>query len=350
MVVTIKEVAEAAGVSAKTVSRVINGEAHVAAAKREAVMRVVRELDYRPNAFARSLSSSRSYLLGLLIDDPASGYAADVQLGAINACRDKSYHLLVERVDRAEPDWARSLRSTLDQLRLDGALLTPPLCDDPEFLDLLDDAGLPYVRITPGSDDARSGFVRMDDAAAAAEMTRHLIALGHRRIGFIAGKPTHGAAAKRLEGFTREMAAHGVSVDPALVHRGDFSVRSGMVAGEAMLSRRDRPSAVFAANDDMALGLLMIAYRHDLDVPGDLAIAGFDDAPTSRAAWPPITTIVQPNGAMAAAAVDILTSPRYRDDPRDPTWRRWLGYRLLVRGSTDRTTTEDAAQGGDSAL
>lgn len=335
MVVTIKHVAEAAGVSAKTVSRVINGEAHVSAAKREAVMRVVRELDYRPNAFARSLSSSRSYLLGLLIDDPASGYAAEVQLGAINACRDKSYHLLVERVDRAEPDWQRALRATLDQLRLDGALLTPPLCDDSEFLDLLDDAGLPYVRIAPGGDDSRSGFVRMDDAAAAAEMTGHLIALGHRRIGFIAGNPTHGAAAKRREGFVREMIAHGLAVDPALVHRGDFSVRSGMVAGEAILAQRDRPSAIFAANDDMALGLLMIAYRHHLDVPADLAIAGFDDAPTARAAWPPITTIVQPNGAMAAAAVDILTDPHYRDDPRDPAWRRLLDYHLVVRGSTD---------------
>ena len=340
MVVTIKHVAEAAGVSAKTVSRVINGEAHVSAAKREAVMRVVRELDYRPNAFARSLSSSRSYLLGLLIDDPASGYAADVQLGAINACREKSYHLLVERVDRGEPGWRRTLRASLDQLRLDGALLPPPLCDDAEFLDLLDELGLPYVRIAPGGDDARSGFVRMDDAAAAAEMTRHLIALGHRRIGFIAGKPTHSAAAKRLEGFTAEMAAHGLSVDPELVRRGDVSVRSGMLTGEDILARADRPSAIFASNDDMALGVLMIAHRHHLEIPAGLAIAGFDDAPTSRAAWPPITTIVQPNGAMAAEAVDILTDPRYRDAPRDAAWRRMLDYRLEVRGSTDGDLVE----------
>jgi LacI family transcriptional regulator len=340
MVVTIKHVAEAAGVSPKTVSRVINGEAHVSEAKREAVMRVVCELDYRPNAFARSLSSSRSYLLGLLIDDPASGYAADVQLGAINACRDKSYHLLVERVDRAEPDWQRTLLAALDQLRLDGALLPPPLCDDPEFLDLLDGVGLPYVRIAPGGEEARSGFVRMDDAAAAAEMTRHLIALGHRRIGFIAGKPTHGAAAKRLDGFTREMAEHGLAVDPALVRPGDFSVRSGMVAGEAILSAGVPPTAIFASNDDTALGVLMIAHRHHLDIPADLAIAGFDDAPTSRAAWPPITTIVQPNGAMAAEAVAILTDPGYRADPRDPVWRRMLDYRLVVRRSTDPALIE----------
>ena len=284
MVVTIKHVAERAGVSIKTVSRVINGEAHVTPAKREAVMRVVRELDYRPNAFARSLSSSRSYLIGLLIDDPASGYAADVQLGAINRCREKSYHLLVERVDRTESDWQGVIETAIGQLRLDGALLTPPLCDDTELLDLLDAAGLPYVRIAPGQNEERSGFVRMDDVAAAAEMTRHLIELGHRSIGFIAGDPAHNAASKRLDGFRREMAAHDLPIIPAHIRTGDFSVRSGMTAGEAILAEAERPTAIFASNDDMALGLLMAATRRHLDVPRDLAIGGFDDAPLSRAA------------------------------------------------------------------
>ena len=342
MVVTIKHVAERAGVSAKTVSRVINGEAHVRPDKREAVMRVVRELDYRPNAFARSLSSSRSYLLGLLIDDPASGYAADVQLGALMRCRDKSYHMLIEPIERRDRDWAAALAGTLAMLRLDGAMLTPPLCDDGAVLKVIEDAGLPYVRIAPGGDEDRSGFVRMDDAAAAAEMTRHLIALGHRRIGFIAGDPAHNASAKRYAGFRDAMAEAGLAVDPALVMEGDFSVRSGLALGEALLGRADRPSAVFASNDDMALGVLMIAAKLRLEVPADVAIAGFDDAPTSRAAWPPITTIVQPKAAMAAAAVDILTDPRYRRQPQDPAFRRLLEYRLEIRGSTDPKALAEA--------
>ena len=133
-IVTIKDVAAKAGVSPKTVSRVINGEAHVRADKREQVLRVVREMDYRPNAFARSLSSSRSYLIGFLTDDPSSGYAADVQLGALRRCRERSYHLIVEPIDRNEAHWARELADTLATLRLDGVMLTPPLCDDPEVL------------------------------------------------------------------------------------------------------------------------------------------------------------------------------------------------------------------------
>lgn len=334
MVVTIKDVAAKAGVSPKTVSRVINGEAHVRPDKREAVMRVVKELDYRPNAFARSLSSSRSYLLGLLIDDPASGYAADVQLGALMRCRDKSYHMLVEPIDRGDPHWAAALADTLAMLRLDGAMLTPPLCDDDAVLAVLEAADLPYVRIAPGNDEARSGFVRMDDVAAAAEITGHLIAQGHRRIGFIAGDPAHNASAKRFAGFREAMGAAGLVIDPALVMEGDFSVRSGIERGETLLSLAEPPTAVFASNDDMALGVLIVATKLHFDIPARLAIAGFDDAPTSRAAWPQITTINQPKAAMAAAAVDILTDPHYRQRRGDPAFRRLLDYQLRIRGST----------------
>ena len=334
---TIKDVAHRAGVSAKTVSRVINGEAHVRDDKREAVMRVVRELDYRPNAFARSLSSTRSYLLGLLIDDPASGYAADVQLGALMRCRQTSYHLLVEPLDRSDPDWARTLESSLATLRLDGVMLTPPLCDDPAVLDVLDAADLPYVRIAPGDDDPRSGSVRMDDRAAAADMTRHLLSLGHSRIGFVQGDPAHSASARRFAGFSDALETANIAADPALVIAGDFSLRAGLAAGDQLLALAQPPSAIFASNDDMALGVLMIAAKRHREVPSQLAIAGFDDAPTSRAAWPQLTTIRQPKQEMAAAAVDMLIDPAYRTNRHDPSFHRLLAYEVLERGSTDAT-------------
>ena len=333
-VATIKDVAARAGVSAKTVSRVINGEAHVRADKRDQVMRIVRELDYRPNAFARSLSSSRSYLLGFLTDDPSSGYSADVQLGALRRCRDRSYHLLIEPVDRGDPRWARELAETLMTVRLDGALLTPPLCDDPKVLEILEAAGVPYVRISPSGAEDRSGFVRMDDQAAAAEMTRHLIALGHKRIGFVKGDPAHSASRKRFAGFVEAMIAAGLPIDPALVLEGDFSVRSGVELGSVMLAASAPPTAVFASNDDMALGILMTAMKHHLSVPEQLAIAGFDDAPTSRLAWPQLTTVHQPKAAMAAAAVDMLTDPHYRRSEGSAAFRRSLDYELKLRGST----------------
>lgn len=334
-VVTIKDVAARAGVSPKTVSRVINGEAHVRPDKREEVLRIVRELDYRPNAFARSLSSSRSYLLGFLTDDPGSGYAADVQLGALRRCRERSYHLLVEPIDRADPHWARELTTSLAQLRLDGVMLTPPLCDDDEVLAILEASAIPYVRISPSGSEDRSGYVRMDDQAAAAEMTRHLISRGHHRIGFIKGDPTHSVSRKRYAGFVEAMVAAHLPIEPALILEGDFSVRSGVELGGKLLSSENPPTAVFASNDDMALGVLMIAMKHHRSVPEQLAIGGFDDAPTSRLAWPQLTTIHQPKAAMAAAAVDMLTDPYYRQAETSVGFRRSLDYALKVRGSTD---------------
>lgn len=341
-VLTIKDVAARAGVSAKTVSRVINGEPHVRPDKRDRVLQVVRELDYRPNAFARSLSSSRSYLLALLIDDPASGYAADVQLGALMRCRERNYHLIVERVERIAAGWQSELSSSLRGLNLDGVILTPPLCDDAALTTLLEKAAIPFVRIAPSGAEAVSGYVRMDDAAAASEITRHLIGLGHSRIGFIKGDPAHGATATRLQGFASEMALSGLTIAADLIREGDFSSRSGFIAADALLSLAERPTAIFASNDDMALGTLMAATRRGLAVPNTLAIAGFDDAPSSRVTWPQLTTIHQPKAAMAAAAVDMLTDSAYRDLSADPSYRRAVDYRLVVRGSTDAGT--DPAQ------
>ena len=332
--ISIKDVAARAGVSPKTVSRVINGERHVRPEVRAAVQRVVSELDYRPNAFARSLSSSRSYLLGLFIDDPSSGYAADVQRGALMRCRDRSYHLVVEPIDFTSASWRTQVTQCVVALRLDGAILTPPACDRAELLDLLDAHALPYVRISPHEAPGRSGFVAMDDAAAAREMTEHLLSLGHRDIGFIKGDPEHSVSQRRWDGFRATMRDAGVTVPPDRLAVGDFSFLSGLAAGERMLGAADRPTAVFASNDDMALGVLMAATKMGFSVPDDVSIAGFDDAPTSRAAWPQLTTIRQPKAEMAAAAVDILTDPRYRDQAAEAAYRRLLPFSLVNREST----------------
>ena len=332
--ITIKDVALRAGVSPKTVSRVLNHEEHVRPEVRARIERVIADLDYRPNAFARSLSSSRSYLLGLLLDDPGSGYAADVQLGALLRCRERSYHLVVEPVDVAAGGWTERLRDGLGALRLDGAILTPPLCDNGVLLDLLDGLGLPYVRISPAADPDRSGFVRMDDRAAAYDMTAYLIGLGHRAIGFIKGDPAHSASAQRFAGYRSALADGGLAADDGLVREGDFSFRTGLTLGEELLTAGDLPSAIFASNDDMALGVLISAIKLGIAVPATLSIAGFDDAPTSRAGWPQLTTVRQPKGEMAAAAVDILVDARYRANLRDPSFRRLLDYSLVPRPST----------------
>ncbi|AEG48982.1 transcriptional regulator, LacI family [Sphingobium chlorophenolicum L-1] len=333
-IVTIKDVAARAGVSPKTVSRVINGEDHVRPEIREAVQRVVAELNYRPNAFARSLSSSRSYLLGLFIDDPVSGYAADVQHGALLRCRERSYHLVVEPVDLHQPDWKDHVRNSIASLRLDGAIVAPPICDVAELIDLFREADVPHVLIAPSGEPAGSGAVRMDDRGAAREMTEHLIGLGHRHIALVQGPVSHSASARREEGFRAAMAAAGIAVDERAVVRGDFSFRSGLELGEALLNRADRPSAVFACNDDMALGVLITAMKLGIAVPDALSVAGFDDAASSRAAWPQITTIRQPKAEMAAAAVDILVDPSFRKKDAGSQAPLMLPHALVVRDSS----------------
>lgn len=333
-VVTIKDVAARAGVSPKTVSRVINGEDHVRAEVREAVQRAVAELDYRPNAFARSLSSSRSYLLGLFIDDPVSGYAADVQHGALLRCRARSYHLVVEPVELSRPEWREQIQGSISSLKLDGAIIAPPVCDEPALVDLFVGAALPHVLMAPSVEAMTSGTVRMDDERAAREMTEHLLAFGHRHIAFVQGPVSHSASARREAGFRAAMAAAGAAVDERAVLRGDFTFRSGMEAGERLLSLKNRPTAIFASNDDMALGVLITAMKCGLAVPEQLSVSGFDDTASSRAAWPQITTIRQPKAEMAAAAVDILTDPRFRRQMGDPEFHLLLPHALIRRGST----------------
>lgn len=332
--VTIKDVAAKAGVSPKTVSRVINGEAYVRPELRALVERVVAELDYRPNAFARSLSGSRSYLIGLFIDDPVSGYAADLQHGAMMRCRDRSYHLVVEPVDLGRPDWAARVRDSVAALQLDGAIVAPPICDEPALTGLFEEMGLPTVLVAPSVVPPSSGTVHMDDLGAAREMTDHLIRLGHRTIGFVQGPVHHRASARREEGFRQAMARAGIGVDDSLILRGDFALRAGLELGERLLSRRNPPTAIFAANDDMALGVLITAMKRGIAVPDALSICGFDDAPSSRAAWPQLTTVRQPKAEMAAAAVDILVSPRLRTNPADPDAHPLLPYQLIFRNST----------------
>ena len=330
--ITIKDVAARAGVSPKTVSRVINGEQHVRPEIRERVTRVVAELDYRPNAFARGLSSSRSFLVGLFFDNPVSGYAADVQRGALERCRAYSHHLVIETVERERPDWLAQIDGTLRELRLSGAILAPPLCDWMDLLDLFDSYAIPVVRLAPVAALERSAQVRIDDRAAAREMTEKLIALGHRDIAFIRGNPTHSAASHRWQGFADATTAAGITVPTRRVLQGDFSFKTGLAAAEAILSADDRPTAIFASNDEMALAALVVAMRHGIVVPDMLSVVGFDDAPIARMAWPQLTTVHQPNAEMAAAAVDLLIGTPRSENGANACVE--LGYSLIDRPSS----------------
>jgi LacI family transcriptional regulator len=327
---TIVDVAKAAQVSIKTVSRVLNREPNVSAATREQVLAAAARLHYTPNVSARSLAGVRSYLIALLYDNPNAAYIADLQLGALGECRRGGYHLIVEPFDATSPDVASAVGDMAAKLRTDGVILTPPLCDNPALLDALDATGTRYVRISANTDPDRSPLVMMDEKAAAREMTRRLIALGHRDIAFVKGHPNHGGSHRRLEGFLEAMAEAGLEARPDFIVEGLYSFLSGVEAGVRLLERNERPSAIFAANDDMALGVMSVANRLGIPLPSGLSVAGFDDTPTARVVWPQLTTVRQPVAEMAATAAGLLIQGASEENET----RRILNFEIIERDST----------------
>jgi LacI family transcriptional regulator len=334
--VTIQEVADLAKVSPKTVSRVINNEPRVRPETRARILRAIEELNYRPNLNARGLAGNRSFLMGLFCDKPGD-YLSEFQAGAVERCREATLHLLVEPLDVHDPDLDRELDTLLGQLRLEGAILLPPLSDHPVVLAKLRDAAIPMVRIAPRHDISATPSISIDDYAAARQMTAHLLGLGHRRIGFILGRAEHGATEQRYLGFLDEMRVRGVPVDTALVQTGNFLFGDGLLCAERMLKGPHRPTAIFASNDDMAAAVISVARRHGLSLPGELSVTGFDDAPLATMIWPELTTVRQPVSVMAKMAADLLIQhgPRRRGWP-DPVPRRVLEHKLIVRNSTAR--------------
>jgi LacI family transcriptional regulator len=329
--VTIDDVAELAGVSIKTVSRVLNEEPHVRAATRERVLEAAKQLDYTPNVSARALAGSRSYLIGLYYDNPSPGYVGQVEQGAMTACRRAGHHLIVEEIQEAGTPLRERIAAFQSRIRPEGVILTPPLCDLPEVLEALDAAKARYVRIAPSWDLERSPYVYIDDRKAAQEMTLYLQGLGHRDIAFIQGPPDHFAAARRCEGFLDAMASAGLPVRPERVQPGQFSFRSGSEAGERLLSSPDRPTAIFAGNDDMALGVMAVANRLHIEIPGDLSLVGFDDSPSAQVVWPQLTTVRQPAAEMAAVAAEMLIG---RTAPARGSRGRLLDFKLVLRQSS----------------
>jgi LacI family transcriptional regulator len=327
---SIYDVAKKAGVSIKTVSRVVNRQSNVSDATRTRVLDAVKALSYRPNVFARGLASEHSFLIGMLYDNPTGSYIPAVQIGVVDRCRDEGYHLIVEQLDLQDPNLENTVYSLVMESSLHGVILTPPLCDTPAVLEALIRAHIPFVRIAPEKHIAGAADIGIDDRKAAFDMTAYLIGLGHRRIGFIKGKPDHGAAMARFEGYRTALAQAGIPFVEEICVQGFFSYQSGMQACERLLTLKRRPTAIFAANDDMAAAVLATSQRFSLRVPQQLSVAGFDDSLVAQVVWPRLTTCRQPLREMAAAAVSILVQRTAGDGDIE----RRLEHELIVREST----------------
>lgn len=329
---TIYDVARVAGVSAMTVSRVMNGNTHVSDITREKVTAAIESLNYQVNTAARAARIG-TLGVGLLYSNPSSAYMSAFLVGAMDQCSQSGGQLILERCEDL-----RSQRSAIAKLiasGADGILVPPPLCDSRSALKQLDEIGMPTVAIATGRPVAGVSAVRIDDYEGAYAMMRHLLSLGHKDIAFIQGDPKHTPAQLRYKAYQDAMAEAGLPVRPERVAPGLFTYRSGLDAARQLLAQPTRPTAIFASNDDMAAGAMAVAHGMHLLVPEQLTICGFDDTPVATTVWPELTTIHQPIGDMARAAVDLLVEQIRRRRAGEPALvqHKLLPFTLVTRES-----------------
>jgi LacI family transcriptional regulator len=301
---TMSDVAKLAGVSPMTVSRVMNGDTNVRENTRSRVAAAVAALNYAPNQAARRLAGSKPICVGFLYSNPSAGYLSEFLVGLLNQSRFNNVQLVIEKCEVGEQGEDQINRLIANGV--DGIILPPPLGDKARLIDLIAGSSTPAVTVACGLPDQRISAVNIDDFQAAYAMTSHLITLGHQRIGFIIGDPNQSASTRRLAGFKAAIAEKGLPAAAELICQGLFTYRSGLDAAEQLLGLEQRPTAIFASNDDMAAATVAIAHRMGIDVPGDLTVAGFDDTALATTIWPELTTVRQPIAAMAEAAVQFL--------------------------------------------
>ncbi|PWK47370.1 LacI family DNA-binding transcriptional regulator [Pleionea mediterranea] len=308
MNVTINDVAKHAGVSMKTVSRVINREPSVKQATYDKVMASVTALNYQPNQAARNLASTKSYIIGFVYSNPNAYYVIDMQNGMLSECRKRGYELLIHPCQPSSGEFIEEITSLVKHSRIAGLVLTPPYSEMPSVVKALQQLDIKFVRIISGSKPSKStqGCVLVDDKTAAFEITQHLIDLGHEKIGFLCGGKEHKSTEARLSGYEQALAENRIRQSKQLVLDGDYSFDSGVEGAKKLLSRKNRPTAIFAANDEIAAGALFAARLSGVAIPEELSIVGFEDSPFSRQTWPKLTTAHQPNNTIAETAASML--------------------------------------------
>jgi LacI family transcriptional regulator len=301
--ITIHHVAARAGVSTATVSKVVNGKYGVAAATSKRVQRVIDELGYEPSLVARSLRSHRTNVIGILVAD-LEPFSTELLKGAARGIRGTGYELVVYSAGGRTNDqigWEHKYLTRLAGTLIDGAVLvTPTIVDAP--------SEVPVVAVDPHRGRPGPPTVDSDNLHGASAATQHLLDLGHRRIGFVAGRSDLESSRLREKGYRQALAAAGIPVDPELVEVGGYEQEFSETAARTLLTLPNPPSAIFAANDLSAIGVLAVAHSLGLNVPGDLSVVGFDNVPESVMADPPLTTVNQPIQEMGQLAIELLVS------------------------------------------
>ena len=333
---TIYDVAELAGVSAKTVSRVLNEDKAVKGDTRDRVLEAMNRLSYRPNTQARSLRlGDGKTSVGLLLEDPASGYQGRIHHAMLMACMETGNYIAVELFQPGPQIFPSSLEQFIDDAKIKAMLLLPPLCDHGPIKAALKARNIHCVLISPVTPDSHYPSVAMDDRKAARDVVDFLLGLGHRKIAHIAGHADHAAALLRRQGYFESFEAHGLPRPPGeYVAEGQFTFKSGIEAAEKLLSLPNRPTAIFASNDEMAAATCSVAHKMGLRIPEDISVVGFDDAPISSAVWPALTTVRQPYLEMARRSLSLLNAANGPVQSSESQQRHLIPHEIVEREST----------------
>lgn len=337
----IKDVAKLAGVSFKTVSRVINNEDTVKGDTVKRVKEAIETLNYQPNNAARNLAGSKAYALGYVYDNPNAYYVLDAQNGILSECRDRGYELVIHPCSATNDNIVDELATMVKRSQLAGLIISPPLSEMPDVLAALDELNIKYIRIISAAhvDDMKSPCVCIDDQNAAFEITEHLIKQGHKHIAFLRGDEGHGSSHERKHGFLNALASNNIETNPSYLIDGSYSFEFGVDAAKQLLALKNPPTAVFCCNDEIAAGVLFAARLQGIDVPNQLAIAGFEDSPFSRQTWPKLTTAAQPTNLIArtaaASLIQHLSQLKLAKGSQTESPKLYFRPTLVVRESTD---------------
>lgn len=326
---TINDIARLAGVSKKTVSRVINASPFVRADTRERIEAVIADLGYAPDPQARGLAYGRAFLIGLVYDNPNPQYVVNMQLGLLDGMRGSGFELVVHPCDRNSPSFLEDLRSFVERQRLFGVVLTPSVSEDERAARLMAEVGCAYVRVASVSLDTPEHMIETRDRLGGREAARHLAELGHTRIAFVSGPPNFRSSHERRSGFEEALAEHGLALPKKYVAEGAYTFESGIARGRELLQLNPRPTAIFAGNDEMAAGVLQAARQLGVRVPEDVSVVGFDDFQVASRVWPTLTTVRTPTREIGRLAAERLMGKD--DDARDPKGRL---PSLVIREST----------------
>ncbi len=326
---TINDVARLANVSKKTVSRVINKSPLLSEKTRAIVEQVIADIGYVPNPQARALALRHNFVIAVIHDNPNAQFLVRVQQGILEGIDGSEFGMMVQPVYRNSPTMIDSVRRFLDLQRPYGVVLLPPISANEELVELCRSYGCKYVRMASVVLDAPEHMVASNDREAVRDAVNYLIEIGHRHIGLIAGPEGFLSSGERGGGYEQAMVEAGLAIDPDLIRIGAYTFESGVAAGLSLVQGAVRPTAIFAANDEMAIGAMIAARQLGIEVPSGLSIIGFDDTPLSSHVWPSLTTVRWPIVAMARAAARKLIAKQ--GDP--PTEETLLLSSLIKRGS-----------------